>query len=303
MEAIMSTIKSSKVISTLGFFLATQFLQSCGNGASVATSCPNEPKSQLNKNNVEELQLTSGQITKSGQTSSVQPAGYRFSAKKGDVIKYQIKGKDMCAWLYDTESKILANTTLPKDGTYVLQIANISSSATFEIDIALGKFGESASPSQSSASSASPASTGQGSILTRDDASNLIGRWLEAKKSVFGPNYEKSRAEELMTGFAYERNITANAGDEESSVDYLSSNRMYYTYSDQRVHEIKDVREVSSSEVIVRAIVTEKRTLHNTQKGTTRSSSTEAARSCYQFTKVNGNWKISKTPELIQSCS
>jgi ARC6-like, IMS domain len=132
----------------------------------------------------------------------------------------------------------------------------------------------------------------------------LINRWLEAKKDVFGSNYNKNLGGELTTGLAYSKNITASPSDEdpESSVDYLKRNGMYYTYSDQQVHEVRDIREINTDEVFVKAIVTEHRLLH-TKNGRNKEFSTNASRSCYQFAKVNGNWKISKTPELIKPCS
>lgn len=140
------------------------------------------------------------------------------------------------------------------------------------------------------------------SNFTSNDATNLIGQWLEAKRSVFGADYVKTAGEELTTGLAYERNITANPGTEASSVDYLSENGMYYTYNNQQVHQIVDILPLSSDEVKVKAIVSEQRTLHNTRTGRSKDSSTFRAKSCYQFKKVGDRWKIYKTPELFDSC-
>lgn len=306
------TINSIQTASLISLLAMTQLLQSCqqqsGNPSisSASASCPSEPKAPLNANKVEEIKLTSSQISKSGQSSSIQPAGYIFSAKKGDVIKYQVKNKEMCTWLYDTENKIVTNTTLPKDGKYILQIANLSGSGTFDIDMSLGKLSDPTTTASTSPAPSSPVatSTSNSSGFTKSDANTLINRWLEAKKDVFGSNYNKSIGAELTTGLAYSKNITASPSDEdpESSVDYLSRNGMYYTYSDQQVHEVRDIREINANEVFVKAIVTEHRLLH-TKNGRDKKSSTNASNSCYQFAKVNGNWKISKTPELIKPCS
>jgi serine/threonine protein kinase len=139
--------------------------------------------------------------------------------------------------------------------------------------------------------------------LTDTDASNLISQWLEAKKSVFGSSYRKSAGEDLTTGLAYERNITANPGTEESSVDYLSMNGQYYTFDNQQVHKIAENRAINSDEVRVTAIVSEQRTLHDTRTGSSKNSYTNRSTSCYEFKKVDDSWKISKTPELFKSCS
>jgi serine/threonine protein kinase, bacterial len=140
------------------------------------------------------------------------------------------------------------------------------------------------------------------SNLASNDASKLISQWLDAKKSIFGSSYNKSAGENLTTGLAYERNITANPGTEESSVDDLFKNGLYYSYDRQQVHEIKEIRSIGSDEVKVVALVSEQRTLHNTRSGSTKTSFTNAAKSCYQFKKIGNDWKILKTPELFTSC-
>jgi serine/threonine protein kinase len=139
--------------------------------------------------------------------------------------------------------------------------------------------------------------------LAQTDASNLIVQWMEAKKSVFGSSYIKSVGEDLTTGLAYERNINANPGTEASSVDDLVSNGLYYTYSNQQLHQIVDIQPIGDNEVKVKAIVSEQRTLHNIKTGRTKDSSTFRSKSCYQFKKIGNRWKISKTPELFASCS
>jgi serine/threonine protein kinase len=159
-------------------------------------------------------------------------------------------------------------------------------------------------PRQSPTPSSSPTAPQNDSIvLDRADASDLIAQWMEAKNSIFGSSYSKSAGEELTTGLAYERNINANPGGERSSVDELASTGLYYTYSNQQVHQIVDMQPLADNEVRVTAIVSEQRTLHNSRTGRTKDSSTNRAKSCYQFKKVGDRWKISKTPELFTSCS
>jgi serine/threonine protein kinase, bacterial len=138
--------------------------------------------------------------------------------------------------------------------------------------------------------------------FTSNDASNLISQWLEAKRSLFGSSYLKAAGEELTTGLAYERNITASPGTEASSIDELSGKGMYYTYNNQQVHQIVDIVPLGSDEVRVKAIVSEERTLHNLRTGKTKDSSTSRSKSCYQFKKIGDRWKIYKTPELFDSC-
>jgi serine/threonine protein kinase len=139
-------------------------------------------------------------------------------------------------------------------------------------------------------------------LMNNNEASSLISQWLEAKKSIFGSNYQKSAGEELTTGLAYQRNITDNSGKEKSSVDELASDEMYYTYSNQQIHKIADIRSIDSDTLRVIAIVSEQRTLHNTRKGSAKDSASNRATSCYEFKKIDNRWKISKTPDLFDSC-
>jgi serine/threonine protein kinase len=158
-----------------------------------------------------------------------------------------------------------------------------------------------ASTTSSSGSSQSASESSSNTLgLSTDAAARLVGQWMEAKKSLFGPSYIKSAGEGLATGLAYERNITANPGDESSSIDDLSREGAYYTYSNQQVHEIESMQAINSTEVVIVAVVSEQRTLH--RGGNTRNTSSNRARSCYQLKNVDNTWKISKTPELFNSC-
>jgi serine/threonine protein kinase len=139
-------------------------------------------------------------------------------------------------------------------------------------------------------------------LMNNNEASSLISQWLEAKKSIFGSSYIKSAGEDLTTGVAYQRNITDNSGNDRSSVDDLARDGMYWTYGNQQVHGIVDIRSIGSDEVRVISIVSEQRTFHNTRTGATKDSITRRAKSCYEFKKVSDRWKISKTPDLFDSC-
>ncbi len=139
-------------------------------------------------------------------------------------------------------------------------------------------------------------------LMNNNEASSLISQWLEAKKSIFGSGYRKSAGEDLTTGLAYQRNITDNSGRDRSSVDDLANDGMYWTYGNQQIHKIADIRSISSDEVRVIAIVSEQRTFHNTRTGSAKDSASNRATSCYEFKKIDNRWKISKTPDLFDSC-
>jgi ARC6-like, IMS domain/Double-GTPase 2 len=154
-------------------------------------------------------------------------------------------------------------------------------------------------PSPPPLTSASPANT---SNLTKQDAANIIGRWFVAKKSAFGSSYNKTIGEQITIGQAYERNITARPGDEESSADYFRMNGKYYTYEYQEIHDILSINVLSSNEVLVKALVSEHRTLHS-RTGSSKQSKTNRESSCYLLQKDGSSWKISKDPTLLKSCN
>jgi ARC6-like, IMS domain len=141
----------------------------------------------------------------------------------------------------------------------------------------------------------------QSSTLSEETAKNLISQWFQAKNRVFGSNYDKSSTQDILTGLAYERNITSSSSDR-SSVDDLRNDGMYYTYDNQIVHQITSISD-SGDIANVKVIVSENRLLHNTRQGSTKSSSSDRKTVCYEFSRTNSNWKISKTPELFSSCN
>jgi ARC6-like, IMS domain len=163
-----------------------------------------------------------------------------------------------------------------------------------------------ADPSKTLQPAAGNVTTSSGSLtgLTDSNATSIITQWLEAKKKVFGPSYEKSFAQNILTGLAYEKNITSNSksADERSSVDDLQNDGMYYTYENQQVHQITS-NQSSNDKAMIKAVVSETRFLHNTRLGNVKTSSSNQKTVCYEFSVVNNAWRISKTPELFSSCS
>jgi ARC6-like, IMS domain len=162
---------------------------------------------------------------------------------------------------------------------------------------------KSISPPNTDFSPVSPSnSSSKSSTLSDETAKNLISQWLQAKNRVFGSNYDKSSTQDLLTGLAYEKNITSSSSSDQSSVDDLKNDGMYYTYENQIVHQITSISD-DNDIANVKAIVSERRLLHSTRQGTTKSSSSDHKTVCYEFSRTNSNWKISKTPELFSSCN
>jgi ARC6-like, IMS domain len=293
-----------KQLLSIGFIPLFITLQGCQNqtvpGKS-KLSCADSSTVKLDSVDVKEIVLTPTITNHAGVAANNRSKGYKFVGKKGQKISFNTKPNGFCTWLYSSDNQIINEPTLPQDGSYVIQVAAAENSGTFEIAMSLGSDTPPPSaslPPEQPSSSPSPANT---SDMTKEEATKLISTWLEAKKSIFGSSYNKDLGKELTIGKAYERNITANSGEEESSVDYFKGRREYYTYELQEIHNIASIRSVNANEVVVKALVSEYRTIHRAD-GSSRIEKTSRGSSCYLFQKDGDAWKIAKDPSILKIC-
>ena len=131
--------------------------------------------------------------------------------------------------------------------------------------------------------------------ITKKEATALIQRWLDAKKSLFAPPFDKSLGAEILTGKAYQQNIDKsstgcnNSSDDcLSSMDWLRQNNAEYTYGIQKLESVSKF-ESGADAANITVSVTETRTLHQSGKNT-NSGGTKQAR--YELKKENGTLKI-----------
>jgi hypothetical protein len=297
-------MKSARYIGLVIILIFSQSLESCQQEVTSNALCPYQPEATLTNERVKEVNLSSTATTLSSHSSTVQPIGYKFTAKKGQIINYQIDNPKMCAWLYDPDNQIVKETTLAKDGIYILQLAQAQGTGSSVTTMTLSSAKLPSSPKPTLPPSTElPKTQYQPSIvssneMTKNEARSLIEKWLAAKNSIFGSSYDRSAGEHLTTDLAYEKNIKATQNNEKSTLEYLSNNNMYYTYDNQQVDEISQVKKISFDRVIAIALITEQRTLHNLKIGRKTRSASYKANNCYEFKNVSGQWKISKTPDL-----
>jgi serine/threonine-protein kinase len=102
------------------------------------------------------------------------------------------------------------------------------------------------------------------SQISQDEAINLIQRWLEAKKTLFAPPFDRELASALMIGKAYTDKIkgVSSDGTPTSASEWLEKNRYYRTYGLQRIDSVEKF-EVSGSNAIIDVRVTEHSNLYN----------------------------------------
>ena len=311
-----------KQLLSIGFIPLFIILQGCQNQTVTGKpklSCADSSTIKLDPADVKEIVLTPTGTNYTAVAVNNQSKGYKFVGKKGQKIAYNTKPNGFCTWLYSSDNQIINEPILPQDDTYVIQVAEAENSGTFEIAMSLDS-DNSSTPSTpptasipNESSSPSPPSlpeeevspspmTSISSDLTKEEATQLISTWLEAKKSIFGSSYNKDLGKELTIGQAYERNITANPDDKESSIDYLKRRGEYYTYERQKIHDILSIRTTSPNQVLVKALVSEYRTFHRSN-GRSSTEKTIKSPSCYLFQKDDSSWKIAGDFSLLKSCN
>jgi serine/threonine-protein kinase len=133
--------------------------------------------------------------------------------------------------------------------------------------------------------------------ISRSEAVDLIERWLKAKRDIYGPSYQTYLGEELLTGKAYNDKIKRSDGQESSS-EWLANNGAYYIYGVQRIDSVNNFT-VSGDQATVDVVVTEERTLYNSQGKIDRKNSafsTSLVR--YNLENDEGIWKIANSRTL-----
>jgi hypothetical protein len=130
--------------------------------------------------------------------------------------------------------------------------------------------------------------------ITKKQATALIKRWLEAKKRLFAPPFDKQLGAEILTGKAYQDNIdktNISCNDPDgclSSIDWLRANNAEYSFEYQNLSSVNEF-ESSRDNATILVTVTERRTLHQSGKNT-ESGGTKQAR--YILKNDNGIVKI-----------
>jgi hypothetical protein len=122
------------------FCFLCSLIQGCqaGNNPSIkAPNCTDPSKVKLDSSNVENVTLTATPRNFSGMLGINQSKGYKFTGSKGQSIDYHVNSATTCAWLYSTDNKLLNTPFLPQNGSYILQVANVEGSGTFQLSMSM----------------------------------------------------------------------------------------------------------------------------------------------------------------------
>jgi hypothetical protein len=125
--------------------------------------------------------------------------------------------------------------------------------------------------------------------IVQQKAINLIQRWLDAKKVMFAPPYNRQIAAELTTGEQYEK-----AAGSDGSINWLQNNDAYYRYGVQKIDGV-DNFVLNGEKATIQVRVTEDSTLYKNGNIDRESSAFKTLTVVYNLELVNGDWKISSS--------
>lgn len=101
-----------------------------------SNNCPDKPAGTLNSDRVKPIDLDSQTLKESAIVSPGKDQGYAFTAKAGQTINYRTAEK-ICTWIFTPNNEVINSTNLPVDGRYTMQVAALTGSTTFELEMSL----------------------------------------------------------------------------------------------------------------------------------------------------------------------
>ena len=117
--------------------------------------------------------------------------------------------------------------------------------------------------------------------ITLGQASDLIGRWLDAKQRIFAPPFDRQLLAKMTTGILYSDTVKA--------IDNLTSTNSHYRYGVQKVESVERFA-ASGNKATIEVKVTEDATVYRNGKVDTSSFNTKVVR--YTLEYWDGIWKI-----------
>jgi len=232
--------------------------------------CPNIPSGSLT--NPEAINIDGQTVQKTGNISSDNDRGFMFQGKQGQKLKYSSNDNDkLCIWVYTPDNKIFSGVELPVNGTYIVHLASLEKTTTFEIEMKL---------------SDPKTETTEKSIsnISRQKAVNLIQKYLDAKKEMFAPPYNRQILARIGTNEFYQKAVGA--------IDWLERNGAYYRYQVQKIESVEGFVSQGNT-VAIKVKITEDYTLYNSDGSIDNSSSNfRTLTVIYNMRLTNGNLKI-----------
>ncbi|AFY89345.1 MULTISPECIES: hypothetical protein [Chroococcidiopsis] len=113
-------------------------VKSANTVSSTSNKCPDRPEGSLSSDRVKSIYFGSQTVKETGVVSPGKDQGYAFEANAGQRISYRTN-QNICTWVFTPNNEIVNSTNLPLDGKYTMQVAALTGSTTFEIEMGLGE--------------------------------------------------------------------------------------------------------------------------------------------------------------------
>ena len=261
-------------------FLVVLFfgLCSCQSPSDISQEkCPNIPSGSLT--NPEAINIDGKTFQKTGTISSDNDMGFVFQGKQGQKLRYSSNDNEkLCIWVYTPDNKIFSGVELPVNGTYAIHLASLEKTTTFEIEMKLSN--PKTETTKTSISS-----------ISQQKAVNLIQKYLEAKKEMFAPPYNRR----IIAGIATEEFSQKALG----AIDWLERNGAYYRYQVQKIDSVEEFVSEGNT-VAIKVKITEDYTLYNSDGSIDNSSSNfKTLTVIYNMRLTNGHLKI-YAPKIVE---
>ncbi|UKO97789.1 protein kinase domain-containing protein [Nostoc sp. UHCC 0870] len=131
------------------------------------------------------------------------------------------------------------------------------------------------------------------SSITQSEATSLINDWLQAKRVMFAPPYDRQPANQLTTGEEYER-----VAGIDGSINSLKNDGFYYKYGVQQIDSVDNFT-VNGSYAIIKVKITEDRTLFDSNGNIIPKETDFKTRTIrYKLKFVDDRWKIDSKTNL-----
>lgn len=260
--------------------------------------CSSKPAAALDEESaIETISLENGAVSQSGQLNIGQQKGYMFAGEPGQELSYRTDDA-ICIWVYAPDSTLMSSNDIEKKGKYILQVASLQGSTSYELDIGFGDLPspDADTPVSNNSEASNPESLnttlstqpdnnfdGNNSTLSQANAKSLIEEWLNAKSEIFAPPFDRELVGQLTTGLLHD-DITKRNG----SIDWLKNNNSYHVYNSSSVKKVWSF-DNDSKRPSIKVSIYEDRILYENGKGKSSASTNVFT---YFFTKENGKWKI-----------
>ncbi|MEG3861466.1 ARC6/PARC6 family protein [Microcoleus sp. herbarium12] len=125
--------------------------------------------------------------------------------------------------------------------------------------------------------------------ITLGQASDLIGKWLDAKQKIFAPPFDRQLLAKMTTGILYSDTVKA--------IDYLTASNSRYRYGVQKLESVERFA-ASGNKATIEVKITEDATLYKNGKVDSSSFNTKLIR--YSLEYWDGIWKIADSQLMSQ---